>query len=209
MPQKSKSDKQKAAGIANAHASHHPSQISDSVLIPDTETNNDTMTKISQSPRIKVISDLENEDISEGIAFEGPRDSPLGLEGSWDQLDLSGVEIDQYFEFVDEDEQRYVREGEELEDIYEDELSELGGEELQQSLRLVMEDQMGRVEQRKKDQGLTPYKTVLQGASAADWKKAEYKRGLGYSGPPAARTEREHRQKARKAEEINQKIRQG
>lgn len=99
--------------------------------------------------------------------------------------------------------------GKNLEDIYEDELSELEGEELQQSLRLVMEDQMGRVEQRKKDQGLTPYETVLQGASAADWKKAEYKRGLGYSGPPAARTEREHRQKARKAEEINQKIRQG
>lgn len=93
-------------------------------------------------------------------------------------MDLSGVEIDQYFEFMDEDEQRYVREGEELEDIYEDELSELEGEELQQSLRLVMEDQIGRVEQRK-------------------------------SGPPAARTEREHRQKARKAEEINQKIRQG
>ena len=47
MPQKSKSDKQKAAGIANAHASHHPSQISDSVLIPDAKTNNNTMTKIS------------------------------------------------------------------------------------------------------------------------------------------------------------------
>ena len=172
--------------------------------------NNDIMTKISQSPSIKVISDLGNEYISEGIAFEGPRDSPLGLEGGQDQLDLSGAEIDQYFEFVDEDEQRYVREDEELEDIYEDDkLSELEGEELQQSLRLVMEDQMGRIEQRKKDQGLTPYETVLQGASAADWKKAESKRGLGYSGPPAARTEREHRQKARKAEEINQKIRQG
>ena len=155
--------------------------------------NNDIMTKISRSPSIKVISDLGNEYISEGIAFEGPRDSPLGLEGGQDQLDLSGAEIDQYFEFVDED----------------DKLSELEGEELQQSLRLVMEDQMGRIEQRKKDQGLTPYETVLQGASAADWKKAESKRGLGYSGPPAARTEREHRQKARKAEEINQKIRQG
>ena len=130
MPQKSKSAKQKAAGIANAHASHHPYQISDSILIPDAKMNNDI---ISQSLSIKVISDLGNEYISEGIAFEGPRDSPLGLEGGWDQLDLSGVKIDQYFEFVDED----------------DKLSELEGEELQQSLRLVMEDQMGRVEQRK------------------------------------------------------------
>ena len=47
MPWKSKSAKQKAAGIANAHASHHPSQISDFVLIPDIKMNNDTMTEIS------------------------------------------------------------------------------------------------------------------------------------------------------------------
>ena len=58
--------------------------------------------------------------------MEGPRDSPLGLEGSWDHLGLSEVKIDEYFEFEDEDGQGYVREGEELE----------------QSLKLVMEDQM-------------------------------------------------------------------
>ena len=63
------------------------------------------------------------------------------MEGSWDQLNLSEAEIDQYFE--DADEQGYVREGEELEDIYEDdELSEMEGEELQKSLKLVMEGQM-------------------------------------------------------------------
>ena len=51
----------------------------------------------------------------------------------------------------DEDEQGYVREGEELEDIYEDdELLELEGEELEKTLKLVMENQMERMEQRKK-----------------------------------------------------------
>ena len=61
----------------------------------------------------------------------------------------------------DEDEQGYVREGEELEDIYEDdELLELEGEELE----LVMENQMERKDWRKK-QELTPYEIVMQGAS--------------------------------------------
>ena len=82
------------------------------------------------------------------------------MEGSWDQLNLSEAKIDQYFE--DEDEQGYVREEEELEDIYEDdELSEMEGEELQKSLKLVMEGQMERMEKRKWDQKLTSYETVM------------------------------------------------
>ena len=75
-------------------------------------------------------------------------------------MDLSEAKIDQYFE--DEDEQGYVREEEELEDIYEDdELSEIEGEELQRSLKLVMEGQMERMEKRKWDQELTSYETVM------------------------------------------------
>ena len=50
-------------------------------------------------------------------------------------MNLSEAKIDEYFEFEDEDEQGYIREGEELE----------------QSLKLVMEDQMERMEQRKRD----------------------------------------------------------
>src|ERR1700692_2669029 len=166
------------------------------------------MPETSPSPGPEILTNLDNEEINEGIILEGPRNSPLGLGRSWDQLDLSEAKIDQYFE--DEDEQGYVREGEELEDIYEDdELSEMEGEESEKSLKLVMEDQMERMEQRQRDQELTSYETVMQGASASDWKKAESKRGLGYSGPPAARTEREHRQKARKAEELNKEIRKG
>jgi hypothetical protein len=210
MPQKSKTVKRKAASIAKAHTSGHPSRISDSVLVPDPEMNNTTMPEMTPSPGLKIIRDLDNEEINEEITLEGPRDSPMGLEGSWDHLDLSEAKINLYFEFEDEDEQGYVREGEELEDIYEDrELSELEGEELEKNLKLVMEDEMERMEQRKRDQELTPYETVMQGVSASDWRKAESKRGLGYSGPPAARTEREHRQKAREAEKTNKKIRKG
>ena len=88
--------------------------------------NGTAMPKTLQSPSLKIITNLVSEEINGGIALEGPRDLPLGLEGSWYHLDLSEVKIDKYFEFEDEDEQGYVREGEELE----------------QSLTLVMEDQM-------------------------------------------------------------------
>ena len=57
------------------------------------------------------------------------------------------------------------RGGEELEDMYEDdELSELEDEELEKILKLVMENQLERMDQRKK-QELTPYEIVMQGAS--------------------------------------------
>lgn len=203
MGRKSKAARRKAAGIANAHGFRHSeSRISE--LIPDAEMNATTMPETSQSPG---LSDPENEANNEQIILEGPRDSPLGSETGWD---VSEAKINQYFESEDEDEQGYIRQGEELEDIYgDDELSELEGDELERSLKLVMEDQMERIEKRKRDQELTPYETVMQGASASDWKMAESKRSLGYSGPPAARTQREHRQKARKAEEINREIRKG
>jgi hypothetical protein len=104
------------------------------ILVPDPEMNNTTTPKMLPSPDLEIITDLDNEEIDEEITLEG---SPMGLEGSWDHLDLSEVKIDQYFEFEDEYEQGYVREGEELEDIYGDgELSELEGEELEKSLKL-------------------------------------------------------------------------
>ena len=94
MSQKSKTTQQKAAGIAKAHTSCHPSRIqSDSVLISDAEMN-ETTPKTSPSPGLEIITDLDNEEISEGITLEGPRDSPLGSEGSWDHLDLSEAKID-------------------------------------------------------------------------------------------------------------------
>lgn len=56
--------------------------------------------------------------------------------------------------------------GEELDDIYkDDELEELEGEELKAGLKLVIENQLKRVQQRNE---LTPYKTIMQGASASE-----------------------------------------
>lgn len=56
--------------------------------------------------------------------------------------------------------------GEELDDIYkDDELEELEGEELKAGLKLVIENQLKRVQQRNE---LTPYETIMQGASASE-----------------------------------------
>ena len=59
--------KQKAASITKAHASCHPSQISDSVLVPDPEINNITTPKMSPSPSLEIITDLDNEEVNKEI----------------------------------------------------------------------------------------------------------------------------------------------
>ena len=111
------------------------------------------MPKTSPSLGLETRSDLENETNNKGVILKGSRDSLLGLEAGWGDFDLSDVKIDQYFESEDEDEQGYIRQGEELEDIYrDDELSELKGDELERNLKLVMEDQMERIEKSKRDQ---------------------------------------------------------
>ena len=51
--------------------------------------------------------------------------------------------------------------------------------------------------------------SLLQPSSAEQWKKAEQRRGMGYSGPPAEKTVREHKQKAWEAEMIAQEIQKG
>ena len=130
-------------------------------------------------------------------------DSCLEMEG-----DLVGIDQennDQEEEEQDEQGHVMVREG--LDDIYkDDELEELEGEELKASLKLVMENQLKRIQQRNE---LTPYEAIMQGASASEQKKAELKRGLGYSGFLAARTERGHRQKVREAENFYEETRKG
>jgi hypothetical protein len=70
-------------------------------------------------------------------------------EGDWGCLNLEEAKIDQENkdqEWDEWDEQGYVMEGEELDDIYgDDELEELEGEELKASLKLAMENQLKRV----------------------------------------------------------------
>jgi hypothetical protein len=157
--------------------------------------------------------DLDSGEISDGMTVEAAIDSHLELEEDWGNLNLAEVKFDRENKDQEEDawdEQGYVMEGEELEDIYgDDELEELEGEELEVSLKLAMENQLKRIEQSSENYQPTPYEAIMQGASASEWKKAESKSGFGYGGPPAARTEREHRQKAREAEEINKEIRKG
>jgi hypothetical protein len=43
--------------------------------------------------QVRIITDLNNEEINKGITLEGPRESPLGLEGSHECLDLSEANI--------------------------------------------------------------------------------------------------------------------
>ena len=55
--------------------------------------NDTTMPKTLQSLNFQIITNLVNEEINGGIALEGPRDSPLGLEGSWDHCELNFIEF--------------------------------------------------------------------------------------------------------------------
>ena len=48
------------------------------------------------------------------------------------------------------------------------------GEELQESLKSVMEDQLQRMKYREGVQRLTPYETMMMKTSATEWKKAEF-----------------------------------
>ena len=63
--------KQKAASITKAHASRHPSRILDSVLVPDPEMNNITTPKMLSSLSLKIITDLDNEEVNKEINHMG------------------------------------------------------------------------------------------------------------------------------------------
>ena len=76
-------------------------------------------------------------------------------------------------------------ETEEYED--DDELSELEGEELEESLRKQMEGELQAIN------------------DAEEWKAAEFNQKLRYSGR-AARTQQQHHQVAREAEELNKDL---
>jgi len=91
-----------------------------------------------------------------------------------------------------------------------DVLSELEGEELQESLRKEMETELQVVEQNKvdlaPDPGSTAYDILMRDLPGGQWKAAESNRHLGYNGN-AKRTKRRHRQEAREAEEMNKVLR--
>ena len=91
----------------------------------------------------------------------------------------------------------------------EEELSELEGEELEESLRKQMEGEMQAIDDTEEDPASdapqakpTAYRVLMQDIPADQWKVAESNRRLRYSGR-AERTQQEHCQAAREAEELN------
>jgi hypothetical protein len=79
----------------------------------------------------------------------------------------------------------------------EDEVDELEGADLVESLRKEIENELNLLKQAAQ----TPYEKISNGnLTARDWKKAEQNRGLGYNGL-ASRTQRKHRQDAREKAE--------
>ena len=79
----------------------------------------------------------------------------------------------------------------------EDEVDELEGADLVESLRKELENELNLLKQAAQ----TPYEKISNAnLTARDWKKAEQNRGLGYNGL-ASRTQRKHRQDAREKAE--------
>jgi hypothetical protein len=149
MPRPSKSAKKKATGIAKACQSRHTSRASSpGLLVPDPETSPITPKgSRSSSPSFEIMNDLYSGNISDGMMVETATDSHLVLD--------KNQEEDEW------DEQGYVIEGEELDDIYGDgELEELEGEELEASLKLSMENQLERIEQSNESYQPTPYEST-------------------------------------------------
>ena len=169
MPALSNKQKTKCNNMAAACQSCHKSQAGSPLLIPD--SGNIGFSAPESGLEFLGTHNLDNGDISSG-------------------LDL---------EVKEKDEQGYLREEEDLNDIYSDD---------DKLLRLLLEKGLNEREQQSK-QPLIAYQSLLQPPSAEQWKKAEQKRGMGYSGPLAKRTVREHRQKAQEAEIIAKETRKG
>ena len=118
--------------------------------------------RCSSSPGFEIINNPYSGDISDGMTVQAAIDSHLEMEGDWAGIDQENNDQEE----EDWDEQGHVMEGEELYDIYkDDELEELEGEELKAGLKLVMENQLKRIQQRNE---LTPYETIMWGASASE-----------------------------------------
>ena len=196
MPAYLNKQKKKQNSMAIARQTHHKFRAASPLLIP--VPKNIGSSTPEGSPEFLAINDLNNGEISDGMDLELWPNSPLDLEKDWDDS----------LNLAEEDEPGFVRERdlEELDEIYSDyEFSELEGEDL---LKQMLEEGLKEREDEKR-KPLTPYEKLLQPPSAEQWKKAERRRGLGYSGPPAERTVREHNQKAREAKRIAKEMREG
>lgn len=112
--------------------------------------------RCSSSPGFEIINNPYSGDINDGMTVQAAIDSHLEMEGDWAGIDQDNNDQEE----EDWDEQGHVMEGEESYDIYkDDELEELEGEELKAGLKLVMENQLKRIQQRNE---LKPLCGVLQ-----------------------------------------------
>ena len=87
-----------------------------------------------------------------------------------------------------------------------DELSELEGEGLRESLRVRIEGEIEEIESFGVPQ-FPAYKTIMRDISMGEWQKAESNQALGYNGL-SERTQRRHRQEVREADEKNKVLQQ-
>ena len=90
--------------------------------------------------------------------------------------------------------------------VEDDELSELEGEGLRESLRVRIEGEIEEIESFGVPQ-FPAYKTIMRDISTGEWQKAESNRALGYNGL-SERTQRRHRQEVREADEKNKVLQQ-
>ena len=198
MPWPSISTQQKKVSVAQARSFHHRNRSRASFVF-DIENNDRTAPKVSPCPDVEIIDDNmiwsnNNEEIN---ALEGNNEKEqcsLTVDREDQSQDLDAAGDTQGEGGYDED----------------DVLSELEGEELQESLRKKMETELQVVEQNKVDLALDPgstaYDILMRDIPGGQWKAAESNQHLGYNGN-AERTKRRHRQEAREAEEMNKVLR--
>lgn len=93
------------------------------------------------------------------------------------------------------------------EDEDEDDIIEMEGPELVESLNKKFMEELETLEAAARSQKPTAYENIMQRHTKKDWEKAESNRGFGYNGL-SSRTKRRHNQDARKKEKRDAVLRQ-
>jgi hypothetical protein len=195
MPWPSISTQRKKASVTWARSFHYSNRS----RVLDTE-NNDTTT-----PEASLCSDVEI--IDDNMIWSNNNGEINALEGNNEKEQCSlVVDREDQSQDLDAAGDTQGEDGYDEDDV----LSELEGEELQESLRKEMETELQVVEQNKvdiaPDLGSTAYDILMRDIPGGQWKAAESNQHLGYNGN-AKRTKWRHRQEAREAEEMNKVLR--
>jgi hypothetical protein len=176
MGRHSKAAKKKVHGIAQARACRSTTGT------PEGPTGNAGEVNGQEGPTPPIVSDREQE-LNEAEYLTSEPGDQWGEDTGW------GAKGEYNGLVGDEDE----------------ELSELEGEDLCESLRIRVEGEMKTLADAEQA-SQAAYAAIMQELSAKDWKKVEAKRGLGYNGH-AERTKRRHRQNVQEEEKKNKNLR--